>query len=152
MRRPVLIVIVGAALAAGVQASAAAVRTANAQPLSLRWGHGRAVVAARGAILGTLRRGRLVVTIPDGSSAVVTVYGAEYRRRLSRHRTLYRGHWLRYRIFDGSWRIRILGRGVNASAAGSGWFGLEGTEGQYSIGGGSYRRWPTVYRTFRLGT
>jgi hypothetical protein len=153
MRRPLLIAIVGAAtVAAGAQASTMSARNASARAFSLRWGHGVAVVSARGAILGTLRRGRLVVTIPRGSTAVAAVYGAEYERRLSAHRTLYRGRWLRYRIFDGRWRVGIRGRGVNASAAGRAWFELEGTEGQYSVGGGRYRRWPTVSRTFKLGT
>jgi hypothetical protein len=152
MRRSILIATLGAAiLASSAQGAVLGPRSANSEALSLRWGRGLAVVGARGAILGTLRRGRLVVTIPKGSTAVATVYGAEYKKKLSARRTLYRGYGLRYHVFHGRWRVRIVGRGVNASAAGEGWFGLDGTRGQYAVGGGAYKRWPSVYRTFSLG-
>lgn len=148
-----LVAFLGAALFAGTaQATVAVAQTANAQTLSLRGGRGTAILALRGSILGTLRRGRLIVTIPRHSTAVSKVYGAETRRRLSGRSTLYKGTDIRYRVFGGSWRLNIVGRGINAGAAGRGWFGLEGSRGTYSIAGGRYRAWPRVYKTFRLGT
>jgi hypothetical protein len=154
MRRAALVIaILGATLfASGAEAASLEPLTANAQALSLDGGHGLAIIALRGSVLGTLRHGRLIVKIPRRSRAVAYVYGAESKRKLSARRTLYRGYRLRYRVFGGAWRLRIEGRGIDAGAAGRGWFGLQGTRGTYSIGGGAYRLWPRVYKTFTLGT
>jgi hypothetical protein len=152
MRRSVLIIAVagGLLVATADKGATAGPLTAGAQTLSLRGGRGVAVVSAHGAVLGSLRRGRLVVTIPRGSHAVAAVFGAEVRRKLGARRTLYRGHGIRYRVFRGAWRLRIEGRGVNASAAARGTFGLAGGRGFFSVADRPYRHWPTVYRRFRL--
>ena len=144
-------ILVTATLAGVAQAAVPTVRSPNAQTLSLARGRGLAIVALKGSILGRLRRGRVIVMIPERSSAVAHVYGAEHKHRLNAHAMLYRGSRLRYRIFGGRWRIRLRGGGVNAGAAGRGWFGLDGDRGTYSIAGRSPRHWPSAYRTFDLG-
>src|SRR5919109_3548376 len=156
MRRLLTLTVATAvALAAAPSASAQeiAARTPGAESFSLRNGTGRAVVSQRGAILGRIAAGRLVVVdIEAGGAPTVIVRGYESREVLDARRTAYRGEGMSFRVFGGTWRARIRGRGIYVSGVVRGWLTLIGTRGTFSIGDGPYRSWPRTLRTFRLAS
>jgi hypothetical protein len=153
MRRTVILIALLAAVAVPTAgASARQPMTAGAQTLELRGGRGTAVLALRGSVLGKIRYGRVVVTKPSWSNASVYVTGWEVRERLNATTVLYKGWYLGYRLFGGSWRLKLVGRGINLSAAGRGYFKLGGAAGTYSVAGAPYRAWPTALTTFTLGS
>jgi hypothetical protein len=121
--------------------------------LSLARGRGTAVIRARnGAVLGTLARGRIVITdYQRGPETEVGVSGCEVRKRLGPRTWMCRGVRLGFSVLYGSWRILIRGRGINASARVTGSSTLEGTAGTYSVNGGPRHPWPEEARTFELG-
>jgi hypothetical protein len=121
--------------------------------LSLARGRGMATVRARnGAMLGTVGRGRVLITdYARGSETEIGLSGCEVRRRLGPRTWLCRGVRLGFSVLYGSWRITIRGRGINASARVRGAATLEGTAGTYTINGGPRHPWPEEARTFELG-
>ena len=141
------------ALTAAVPAGSAVARTPGSESFSLRNGTGIASVWQRGAILGHLRSGRLVVIdLPTPGSPTVIVRGHETRRVLSESATEYRGRDMSFRIFGGTWRARIRGRGIDVSGVVRGWLRLGGTSGTYAIGDSGYKPWPATPQVFRLAT
>ena len=114
-------------------------------------GSGRAVLHLRGALLGGLGRGQVtVVDLADRQGTEISVRGYEWKQVVDARTTVYGGEGIRFRVFQGAWRVRIQGSGIGASAVGRGTVGLKG-RGRYSVSGGSYRSWPTLYQTIRLG-
>jgi hypothetical protein len=155
MRRRFLLLAlaVATALTAAAPASSAVARTPGSQTFSLRDGSGIASVWQRGALLGHLRSGRLVVVdLPAPGKPTVIVRGHETRRALSETATEYRGSDMSFRIFGGTWRVRIRGRGIDVSGVVRGWLRLGGTSGTYAIGDGDYEPWPEIPQVFRLAT
>ena len=155
MRRFLLLLAlaVATALTAVVPANSALARTPGSQTFSLRDGSGIASVWQRGAILGHLRSGRLVVVdLPTPGSPTVIVRGHETKRVLSESTTEYRGRDMSFRIFGGTWRARIRGRGIDVSGVVRGWLRLGGVSGTYAIGDGAYKPWPEIPQVFRLAT
>lgn len=150
----VLSLVVAAAVATGVPAEAAEVaRTPGSESFSLRNGTGRAVLWQRGSILGRIRSGRLVVVdLPTGGSPTVIVRGQESKEVLDERTTVYVGEGMSFRIFGGTWRARLRGRGISVSGVMRGWLRLVGTKGTFAIGDEDYRRWPTDLQTFKLAT
>ena len=146
-RRVITLLALGLALAALLAAQAIAAQTG----IELVGGTGRATLDLRGAVLGTLGRGRLsVMTLPGRDRPSVLVQGYTWTRVEGRS-TVYGGQNIRFRIFRGSWRVRLAGSGINASAVGRGIVGLAGT-GRYSLTGSDYRSWPARYQTIVLGS
>jgi hypothetical protein len=120
--------------------------------LSLRDGVGSADVIGRGGVLGQVFRGRVFIRdLPDRGGTDINVWGAEWRRVIDSRTTVYGGTRLRFRALGGAWRVRMKGRGIDASAAGRGAVTLRGAQGTFSIDGGSYRDWPEDASTFRYG-
>jgi hypothetical protein len=120
--------------------------------LSLRDGFGSADVIARGGVLGKVDRGRVLIRdFPDRAGTDINVWGADWRRVIDSRTTVYGGTGLRFRALAGAWRVRMKGRGIDASAAGRGTVMLRGIGGTYSIDGGSYRDWPDEATWFRYG-
>ncbi len=120
--------------------------------LSLRDGVGSADVIARGGILGQVDRGRVLIRdFPDRGGTDINVWGADWRRAIDSRTTVYGGTGLRFRALGGAWRVRMKGRGIDASAAGRGSVTLRGTRGTFSVDGGSYRDWPDDAIRFRYG-
>jgi hypothetical protein len=155
MRRFLLLLAlaVATALTAVGPANSALARTPGSQTFSLRDGSGIASVWQRGAILGHLRSGRLVVVdLPTPGSPTVIVRGHETKRVLSESTTEYRGRDMSFRIFGGTWRARIRGRGIDVSGVVRGWLRLGGVSGTYAIGDGAYKPWPAIPQVFRLAT
>ncbi len=145
MRRRLLIgifVLAGlAAIPAALAWQTTAARTPGSVALSLKYGHGRAVIGSQGALLGRIRAGRIVAT----SNVIVRCW--RYRKRLASGLILYRGRGedcgsitLHVAADDGAWRLRIKGRGINVSGVAKGSLLLDGVDsgrtGLYSISGG----------------
>ena len=148
MSHRVLIFLLTAAVALAAAIPAAG-RTAE-RGIELAGGSGRATLSLRGAALGVLGQGRLAVTVyPGRDRPQILVEGFAWVRK-SGETTVYGGRGIRFRVFRGSWRIRLTGRGINASAVGRGFVGLEGS-GRYALSGSDYVSWPAEYRTIRLG-
>jgi hypothetical protein len=151
----ILAAVTAAALASAAAAPAAevALRTPGAESFSLRNGTGRAIISRRGAILGRIAAGRLVVVdVEPGGAPAVIVRGYESREAPDEQTTVYRGEAMSFRIFGGTWRSRIRGRGIYVSGVVRGWLTLVGTRGTFAIGDGPYRPWPSTVRTFRLAS
>jgi hypothetical protein len=142
--------LVSVLLCAVVFASTAAAAAA-ATSIELLGGNGRAVLNLRGAVLGGLQSGRLTVTRHPGRDRVeVIVFGADWTQVVSERTTIYGGEGIRFRVFHGSWRVRIQGSGIAATAVGRGTVGLAG-RGQYSLAGARpFLPWPAAYETITL--
>jgi hypothetical protein len=145
-----------AVLACGIPAAAgASVRGPGDGTLSVRDARGTFIVSARGGIIGTFARGRVVITDPDpsdGTGPIVT--GNDWRRERSDTTTVYGGTKVRFRLIGGFFKVRVVGVGVNISVVGRGTVGLtgEGTvdDGTYSIDGSDYLPVSAVPTTFTL--
>lgn len=122
-------------------------RTTGSVALSLKSGRGVAIIRSHGALLGRIKVGRVVVT-PN-----VVVRCWRYRTRLASGMIRYRGvrrrcTFIAIRVFsgDGTWRVRIRGRGINVSGVVRGSLALNGANtgrtGTYSIAGREFRPWP----------
>lgn len=110
---------------------------------------------ARGGVIGTFVRGRVVITDPDpndGTGPIVT--GDDWHKDRTDTTTVYGGTRVRFRLIGGTFRIKVIGVGVNLSLVGKGTVGLtgEGTanDGTYSIDGGDYLSVPDTLTTFTL--
>jgi hypothetical protein len=140
------------ALACTVAFAATTAASAAAAPaIELRGGSGRAVLNLRGAVLGGFQSGRITVTRHPGRDRVeVIVSGADWTEVVNDRTTIYGGSGIRFRVFRGSWRVRIQGSGIAATAVGRGTVGLGG-RGQYSLAGERpYLPWPAEYETIKL--
>lgn len=123
--------------------------------LSVRDARGAFTVNARGGVIGTFARGRVVITDPDpndGTGPIVT--GDDWHKDRSDTTTVYGGTKVRFRLIGGLFKIRVIGVGVNLSVVGRGTVGLtgEGTadDGTYSIDGGDYVSVPETATSFTL--
>jgi hypothetical protein len=145
MRRIVLVALL-AALLAGAAAGSALAAGAGVE---LTNGAGRAVISLRGAVLGTLQRGRITIRL-NGVKTEVHIDGKNLRQRtLADGRVVYSGRNLRFRVFKGSWRVVIDGAGINASAGGRGLVNVRGS-GRYSIDGAAPVSWTLEWQAIRL--
>jgi len=153
MRRLVftaLALLVGLTVAAGASARVQRDIGAQAGQLELQDGAGTVVISMqRGALIGRLDRGRLIVTDRRGA-AEVTVFGAEETIETSERTTVYRGDELRFKIAGQGWRVGIQGVGLDASLVGRGVVTLRGT-GTASFDGEPFRPWPLEFRSLVLG-
>ena len=136
-------------------AAGAGVRGPGDGTLSVLDGRGTFAVRAQGGIIGTFVRGRVVITDPDpndGTGPIVT--GDDWHRDRSDTTTVYGGTHVRFRLIGGSFKIRVIGTGVNLSVVGRGTVSLtgEGTadDGTDSIDGGDYVSVPDTQTTFSL--
>lgn len=161
MRRALLFALAaGIALAAASTASAMpagllAASTPGSESISLKKGVGYAVVWRKGAVLGRVRRGTIIVDdLPGGGEPSGFVRGCERRSGSISTRLACRGRDLSFYIHGGTWKVRIEGRGINVSGVVRGILGLDradGGTGRYSIGDDAYKRWPAALRFFRVG-
>jgi hypothetical protein len=123
--------------------------------LSVRDARGTFTVKATGGIIASFARGRVIITDPDpndGTGPIVT--GDDWHRDRSDTTTVYGGTKVRFRLIGGSFKIKVIGVGVNLSVVGRGTVGLigEGTadDGTYSIDGGDYVSVPDTPTSFTL--
>jgi hypothetical protein len=119
--------------------------------VSVRDGRGSFTVNARGAVIGSFARGRVIITDPidgDGSGPIVSMSSDDVKRDRSDTTTVYIGTRIRFRLIGGTFRIRVIGGGVNLSVVGRGNVTLNGQgtgdDGTYSINGNGYLSVPDL--------
>ncbi len=150
----VLTAVIALALAPAADAGLARYAAEEGESLSLKRGRGTALIVNRdGAVLGTVRRGRVVITdVQRGAETDVAVSRSERRRYPRRHTVVCAGRYLRFSALGGAWRVRLMGAGINASAVMNGYVTFDnGAAGTYSIRHSDPRPWPATARTFYLG-
>jgi hypothetical protein len=133
-----------ALIALALPAAAAGTRLDPADgTLSVRDGRGNFVVNARGGIIGSFMRGRVVITDPiDGDGTGPIVSGDDWHKERTDITTVYGGTKVRFRLIGGSFRIRVIGTGVNLAVVGRGSVTISGQgtddDGTYSVNGVPY--------------
>jgi hypothetical protein len=111
--------------------------------LSLRGGHGAFTVSGRGGVIGSFVRGKVIITDPvDGDGTGPIVSGDDWHKDRDEKTTVYGGTRVRFRMIGGSFKIRVVGTGVNLSVVGRGQVTLNGAgtgeDGSYSVNGSPY--------------
>lgn len=127
--------------------------------LAVRAGQGTITINARGAVIGEIRQGRLVVNDVLQESGTTVVRGADWIRD-KWNATTYGGKNIRFRVERGKFSIRIeQARGVFLSVVGLGRVRLDGTgtfdrpllnDGLYSFNGEPERSLPDSPTWFDL--
>jgi hypothetical protein len=118
--------------------------------LSVRAGRGEIVLQVRGAVIGRMASGKLTLTDNEPYDEQSPDVHGQLRtrpRQLTDAVTVYHGRQIRFRVMDGSYRLRIDGGGINLSAVGRGWVVLQGdirydNPGTYSLNGDPYESIP----------
>jgi hypothetical protein len=136
---------------------AATSRNAGDGTLSVRDGRGDFRVNARGGVIGSFVRGKVVIVDPideDGTGPILSLSSDDLKREHGDTTTVVTGTKVRFRLIGGTFRIRVIGRGVNLSVIGRGLvtLGGEGTldDGSYSVNGADYLFVPPVPISFAL--
>ncbi len=141
MRKTLVIIVL---LAFAVPLAGSAATRAGEGTLSVENGRGEVVVQAKGAIIGRLDRGTVVVydLSPDDTFEPI-VFGDDAPVKLvGENGVQYGGRDLRFRLIGGSYRFVVQGSGIDLSAVGKGFAWLEGetTEtGVYALDGSDCR-------------
>jgi hypothetical protein len=163
MRRSLVLV---ALLALLVPLAGYAAVRAGEGTLSVDNGRGKVTVQAKGAILGRIASGSVVVyDLTPNDLYEPYISGDDYVRLVGETGIQYGGRNLRFRLIGGSYRVVVKGAGVDLSVVANGFAILEGdTEapdpGVYSIDGADCRiaagtackPLPDKARTVKLGT
>jgi hypothetical protein len=111
--------------------------------LVVRNGRGVILLQIKGAVIGFMAKGKLTLTDNDPYDENTPVVRGRIRQRpkqLSDATTVYKGKDLRFRMLEGSYRLRFEGAGIHLSAVGRGWVMLDGddrfdTNGMYALNG-----------------
>lgn len=116
---------------------------------SLRGGHGIFTVSARGAVIGSFTRGKVIITDPiDGDGTGPIVSGDDWQKERSDTTTVYGGKGVRFRLIGGTFRIKVVATGVTLSVVGHGTVTLNGAgsgdDGSYSFNGAPYADVPDL--------
>ncbi len=145
LRARLLLVLVVFALLAGTALGAErGGRSAAADgTLAVRDGRGTFTLQLRGAVIGRIDRGKIVIQDADEQGAEPIVRGAEWWTRRSVTTTIYGGKGIRFRVIGGRFTVRVQGAtGLSLSAVGRGHALLKGaglefgvTNGEYSVNG-----------------
>lgn len=125
--------------------------------LSLMNGKGTFTVNAKGGVIGSFMKGRVIITDPiegDGTGPIVSLSGDDWHRDKSDTTDVYGGTKIRFRLIGGTFKIKVIGRGINLSVVGRGQATMngEGTldDGSYSVNGSDYQPVPFDPFTFTL--
>ena len=125
--------------------------------LSIRDGRGKFTINARGGVIGSFTRGKVIITDPiegDGTGPIVSLSGDDWHKDRGDTTDIYGGTKVRFRLIGGTFRITVIGRGVNLSVVGRGQVTLngEGTldDGSYSVNGADYLAVPSEPFSFAL--
>jgi hypothetical protein len=139
-------------LAAAAGARPAVVAGGERGSVELQDGSGSVVLTlTRGALIGRFDRGRLRVTLGEGTQPEVVVFGAEETILMDETTTLYRGRNIRFKVLGGTWRVAIHAVNIDASVVGRGIASLRGATGAVSIDGAQFRALPLEFKVIQLG-
>ena len=147
MRR--LLVILGVLALAAPAASVAGKRDPSDGTLSVRSGRGTFTVNGKGVIIGSFVHGKVLINDPiDGDGTGPIVSGDDWHKDRDDRTTVYGGTKVRFRLVGGTFRIRVVGTGVNLSVVGKGQVTLHGAgtadDGSYSVNGEPYADVPDL--------
>jgi hypothetical protein len=117
---------------------------------------GSVSIAARGALIGQVDRGKVILEdrdARDGKPPVV--WGFESRKDLTDTKALYSGTDIRFRIIGGFFRVKVIGSGMDLSLVGRGSITLGPTlglltAGTYSVNGEPLFPFPDVLTSVQL--
>jgi hypothetical protein len=135
--------------------SAARENTPNDGTLSVREGRGIVTIQGRGAVIGSIRTGSVMINDPvDGDGTGPIVKGDEWSKERSDTATTWGGKGVRFRIIGGTFKIVVRGRGINLSMVGKGNVTLKGMgtedDGSYSVNGEGFSLIPPFSFPFPL--
>lgn len=128
--------------------------------LSVKDGRGTFLINARGGVIGSFAKGRVIITDPipgDGTGPIVSVSGGDdWHKDRGDTVDIYGGTKIRFRLIGGAFKIKVIGRGVNLSVVGKGQATINGDDafddGSYSVNGGDYVPVPFDPATFTLNS
>jgi hypothetical protein len=154
MRR-ILTLLLVCALAAPVAAYARSTVQGDGS-LSVRNGDGQVRLLIRGAVIGKVERGRLVVVDPIKDCDALLVWETdapprEWTTADGETACTFTGADLRFRFVGGLNELRVVGGGIHLSAVGKGSARLRGTGGTYSVDGGKYLDIPADWHREQIG-
>jgi hypothetical protein len=124
--------------------------------LAVNGATGSVSIAARGALIGQLDRGKITLEDPDPKDGKPpVVWGYESRRDLNDTKALYSGADIRFRIIGGFFRAKIIGSGMDLSLVGRGSVTLGptlglATAGTYSVNGDLPLPFPDLVTSLQL--
>ena len=164
MRTLIVVVVIGALV---VPATALSMRRAPGDgTLAVRGGDGIVRIDLRGAVIGAIKQGTLVVVDPeenscdrplvfDADNVVRRVEPGELGQK--RFACFYTGANIRFRFVGGQHEIRLNGRGIAVSAVGRGTAYLKGAvrvadDGQFSVNGDPWASLPDAGETVRVAS
>jgi hypothetical protein len=108
--------------------------------LVIKGGRGTIVLQIKGAAVGWMANGKLTLTDNDPYDENTPLVRGRIKQQLNDATTVYKGHNIRFRMAQGSYRLRFEGAGIHLSAVGRGWVTFDGDErfennGTYSLNG-----------------
>jgi len=139
---------------------AVAAGTPDDGTLSVKRGHGTAVLKLKGTVIGRVKNGRVQVRDfrPfDGNDPQLTC-GSRRRHVPGTAMWSCKGRNIGFRVTDGRFNVNVRGTGIWISAVGRGPVSLDGVgdqglpDGQFSIDSEPYQSLPDFLTTFYLGT
>jgi hypothetical protein len=166
-RRAILLVVLVASLAAPVAAWAqpADQRHGHDGSLSIERGKGKVNLQATGAVIGTVRKGKVKIKIYKGKhgqgdhgQVMVLLRGKGTVRHKQDGTVVYKGRHIRIKIVDKKFRVQINGVGINISSVAQGTCTLQASPtavdpGNFSLDGGdTYQPLPQDSTTYQLGS
>jgi hypothetical protein len=146
----VCVTLVAAATAPAMTLRAPAGKSSRVQ---LSNGKGTAILKSNaGTAYGRVGNGRITIFDPvRGKDTKVSLSNCDEVRHPKRRTTVCIGDNIGFTVQYGVWTATLKGRGINASAVARGTLRLRGVRGRFAIDGGASRRWPRVWRTYKLG-
>jgi hypothetical protein len=112
--------------------------------LVVKNGRGTIVVQVKGAAIGWMANGKLTLTDNDPYDENAPVVRGRFRGKVVNDATtVYRGQKIRYRMVEGSYRLKFEGSGIHLSAVGRGWVTFDGddrfeNDGTYALNGEAF--------------
>src|SRR6266542_2582866 len=101
----------------------------NDGTLVVRNGRGVVVLQIKGAVIGWMSSAKLTLADNDPYDENEPVVRGRIRSKPQTDATtVYKGRNIRYRMLDGSYRLRFEGTGIHLSAVGRGWVTFDGDD------------------------
>lgn len=115
--------------------------------LSVEGASGTVIVQARGAVIGRVASGTVVIAdLSPGDDNDPVVWGAQFRRQTGPGTIVYRGRNITFRLIGGGFRVTVKGSGISISVVGRGDAFLDGDAGVFSTSGADCRFAPETCR------
>jgi len=132
----------------------AAIALARALPpgdgtLVVRNARGVVTLQVKGAVIGSMKYGKLTLTDNDPYDEYAPFVRGRNLKTLQVNDStkVYKGRNIRYRMLEGSYRLKLDGVGIHLSAVGRGWVSFDGddqyvSDGVYSLNGAPFEPIP----------